>query len=267
MNYDFSDEITAATVITYRGEVVHAPTAKLLGVEPAAAPASPRRSSRPRPPRAGRGRGRPRRGGRSEPGRPRSRVPRPQRSSSRRGRDRRGRPRPPSRHRTPRPTRPPRPRPRRPSRPMDRVPVHRQPHERRRRVSTELLNSLAIFVLAILVGFEVISKVPATLHTPLMSGANSIHGIVLVGAMIIAASGRPAAELRARVRGHRVRRRQRGRWLRGHRPDAPDVQEEAGRRQDRRDEGGLSRCRSSGSSPSPSSLGWRAPRRSCSACT
>jgi NAD(P) transhydrogenase subunit alpha len=41
-------------------------------------------------------------------------------------------------------------------------------------------------VLAILVGFAVISKVPATLHTPLMSGANSIHGIVLIGAMIIA---------------------------------------------------------------------------------
>jgi NAD(P) transhydrogenase subunit alpha len=54
-------------------------------------------------------------------------------------------------------------------------------------VSNELLTSLAIFALAILVGFEVISKVPATLHTPLMSGANSIHGIVLVGAMIIAA--------------------------------------------------------------------------------
>jgi NAD(P) transhydrogenase subunit alpha len=54
-------------------------------------------------------------------------------------------------------------------------------------VSTDLLNALAIFVLAILVGFEVISKVPATLHTPLMSGANSIHGIVLVGGMLIAA--------------------------------------------------------------------------------
>ena len=54
-------------------------------------------------------------------------------------------------------------------------------------MSTELLNAFAIFVLAILVGIEVISKVPATLHTPLMSGANSIHGIVLVGAMIIAA--------------------------------------------------------------------------------
>ncbi len=55
-------------------------------------------------------------------------------------------------------------------------------------MSPELLDAFAIFVLAILVGFEVISKVPATLHTPLMSGANSIHGIVLVGAMIIAAT-------------------------------------------------------------------------------
>ena len=50
----------------------------------------------------------------------------------------------------------------------------------------DLLNNLTIFTLAILVGFAVISKVPATLHTPLMSGANSIHGIVLVGAMFIA---------------------------------------------------------------------------------
>jgi NAD(P) transhydrogenase subunit alpha len=48
--------------------------------------------------------------------------------------------------------------------------------------------AFTIFVLAILGGFAVISKVPATLHTPLMSGANSIHGIVLVGAMIIATS-------------------------------------------------------------------------------
>ena len=62
-----------------------------------------------------------------------------------------------------------------------------RPGRWRSRVSHQLLTSLAIFVLAILVGFEVISKVPATLHTPLMSGANSIHGIVLVGAMIIAA--------------------------------------------------------------------------------
>jgi NAD(P) transhydrogenase subunit alpha len=54
-------------------------------------------------------------------------------------------------------------------------------------VST-LLDSLTVFVLAILLGFEVISRVPATLHTPLMSGTNSIHGIVLVGAIGLAAT-------------------------------------------------------------------------------
>jgi NAD(P) transhydrogenase subunit alpha len=53
-----------------------------------------------------------------------------------------------------------------------------------------LLTNFTIFVLAILVGFAVISKVPATLHTPLMSGANSIHGIVLVGSMFIAIEAR-----------------------------------------------------------------------------
>ncbi len=50
------------------------------------------------------------------------------------------------------------------------------------------VGDLTVFVLALLVGFEVISKVPATLHTPLMSGANSIHGVVLVGAIILSAS-------------------------------------------------------------------------------
>jgi NAD(P) transhydrogenase subunit alpha len=59
-------------------------------------------------------------------------------------------------------------------------------------VNETLLTNVTIFVLAILVGFAVISKVPATLHTPLMSGANSIHGIVLVGAMIIAATAHDA---------------------------------------------------------------------------
>ena len=54
-------------------------------------------------------------------------------------------------------------------------------------MTPELTSALTIFILAVLVGFEVISKVPATLHTPLMSGANSIHGIVLVGSMLIAA--------------------------------------------------------------------------------
>jgi NAD(P) transhydrogenase subunit alpha len=49
------------------------------------------------------------------------------------------------------------------------------------------VGDLTIFVLALLVGFEVISKVPATLHTPLMSGANSIHGVVLVGVVLLSA--------------------------------------------------------------------------------
>ena len=54
-------------------------------------------------------------------------------------------------------------------------------------MSHQLLTDLSIFILSLLVGFEVISKVPATLHTPLMSAANSIHGIVLAGAMLTAA--------------------------------------------------------------------------------
>jgi H+-translocating NAD(P) transhydrogenase subunit alpha len=52
-------------------------------------------------------------------------------------------------------------------------------------MSTPLVTDLTIFVLALLVGIEVIGKVPATLHTPLMSAANSIHGIVLAGALLI----------------------------------------------------------------------------------
>ena len=45
---------------------------------------------------------------------------------------------------------------------------------------------LTVFVLSVFIGFEVVSKVSTTLHTPLMSGANAIHGIVLVGAVIVA---------------------------------------------------------------------------------
>jgi H+-translocating NAD(P) transhydrogenase subunit alpha len=45
---------------------------------------------------------------------------------------------------------------------------------------------VTVLVLAIFVGFEVISKVPSLLHTPLMSGTNAIHGIVLVGAIVVA---------------------------------------------------------------------------------
>ena len=49
---------------------------------------------------------------------------------------------------------------------------------------------VSIFVLAVFVGFEVVSKVSSTLHTPLMSGANAIHGVILVGAIIVAETGR-----------------------------------------------------------------------------
>jgi H+-translocating NAD(P) transhydrogenase subunit alpha len=51
------------------------------------------------------------------------------------------------------------------------------------------------FVLTIFIGFEVISKVPAILHTPLMSGTNAIHGIILVGALLIAASAQTSAQI------------------------------------------------------------------------
>ena len=48
------------------------------------------------------------------------------------------------------------------------------------------MNAIFIFVLAMFAGFEVITKVPPTLHTPLMSGANAISGIALIGALIVA---------------------------------------------------------------------------------
>ena len=50
---------------------------------------------------------------------------------------------------------------------------------------TALIGSITVFVLAIFLGFELISKVPPTLHTPLMSGANAISGITIVGALIL----------------------------------------------------------------------------------
>lgn len=49
-----------------------------------------------------------------------------------------------------------------------------------------LISSIFVFVLAIFIGFEIITKVPATLHTPLMSGSNAISGITIVGALIAA---------------------------------------------------------------------------------
>ncbi len=56
----------------------------------------------------------------------------------------------------------------------------------------QIIIELTVLLLAIFFGFEVISKVPTLLHTPLMSGTNAIHGIVLVGAIIVAGlSGQP----------------------------------------------------------------------------
>ena len=52
----------------------------------------------------------------------------------------------------------------------------------------ELLSALFILVLAAFVGYEVVSKVPTMLHTPLMSGANAVHGVIVVGAMLVAST-------------------------------------------------------------------------------
>jgi H+-translocating NAD(P) transhydrogenase subunit alpha len=55
-------------------------------------------------------------------------------------------------------------------------------------VSQELVLGIYVFIMAIFVGFEVIARVPSVLHTPLMSGTNAIHGIVVLGAMLVAGS-------------------------------------------------------------------------------
>ncbi len=51
-----------------------------------------------------------------------------------------------------------------------------------------LIDALVILVLTGFVGYEVVSKVPTMLHTPLMSGANAVHGVIVVGAMLVAAT-------------------------------------------------------------------------------
>jgi NAD(P) transhydrogenase subunit alpha len=58
-----------------------------------------------------------------------------------------------------------------------------------------------ILMLSIFLGFELISKVPATLHTPLMSGANAISGITIVGALISASSGTEGSDMLATILG------------------------------------------------------------------
>lgn len=61
--------------------------------------------------------------------------------------------------------------------------------------ATLILYSIYIFMLAVFVGFEVISKVPVQLHTPLMSGTNAIHGIVMLGGMLVLAEAKPDQQL------------------------------------------------------------------------
>ena len=93
-------------------------------------------------------------------------------------------------------------------------------------MSAQLVTELTILMLAIFLGFEVISKVPTLLHTPLMSGTNAIHGIVIVGAIIVAGTPHPAGSCRSsRFVAMILATRERGRRLRRHRPHARDVQE------------------------------------------
>ena len=58
----------------------------------------------------------------------------------------------------------------------------------------DVVATITIFILAVFVGVEVISKVPATLHTPLMSATNAIHGVILVGAIIVLSGAQGPAE-------------------------------------------------------------------------
>jgi NAD(P) transhydrogenase subunit alpha len=58
-----------------------------------------------------------------------------------------------------------------------------------------LLAAIFVLVLAAFVGYEVVSKVPTMLHTPLMSGANAVHGVIVVGAMLVAATAQDPVTL------------------------------------------------------------------------
>jgi NAD(P) transhydrogenase subunit alpha len=66
-------------------------------------------------------------------------------------------------------------------------------------VTGDLITEITIFVLAVFVGFELISKVPTMLHTPLMSGTNAIHGIVLLGGLLVV--GQEGADTLEKIAG------------------------------------------------------------------
>ena len=89
-----------------------------------------------------------------------------------------------------------------------------------------LMVGLFIFALAIFLGYELITKVPPTLHTPLMSGANAISGITIVGALYCAKQDFAAAGEHPRCGRDHLRDDQRRRRLRGHAAHARDVRGE-----------------------------------------
>jgi len=62
-------------------------------------------------------------------------------------------------------------------------------------MNATLWTEIYVFVLAVFVGFEVISKVPVVLHTPLMSGSNAIHGVVVVGGMVVLGTAHSTLEI------------------------------------------------------------------------
>ena len=92
--------------------------------------------------------------------------------------------------------------------------------------SCRLMAALTVFVLAIFVGFEIITKIPPTLHTPLMSGSNAISGITLVGAILAAGAGPRLGGLHAGLPGRDPGHGQRRRRVSGHQPHAGDVSQE-----------------------------------------
>ena len=98
------------------------------------------------------------------------------------------------------------------------------------RMTSQLLAELAIFVISAFLGFELISRVPNLLHTPLMSATNAIHGIVLVGAIIALASASDGFTTTVGMIAVDLRGDERGRRLLGYEPDARHVRpaEEAG---------------------------------------
>jgi hypothetical protein len=90
-----------------------------------------------------------------------------------------------------------------------------------------LIASVYVFALAAFLGYQVISRVPPLLHTPLMSATNAISGISLIGSIVLAGGrqGLPTPRAHPRLRRRHHRHHQRGRRLRHHRPHVEDVRQ------------------------------------------